>query len=130
MTWEHPTAQPARPYLGAYYHTRDNLQERYGITFDLEAYEALCAQLREQRFDGLFTHPNVLNVGTHGRIIIRWRIYGIQTKLVWCPESGLVITALPAHRSARDPDHDPRFVRQQQRHQRAYKRRPKHKGRQ
>lgn len=114
------TDQTGPAPIGAYLHTREALSERYLITLSYADYMALCEQLREQNW-WLRHHPAVLAKGQHNRLLIKWRIYGTPTKLIYCPRSGLVITALP-YGSTYTESSERRFQRQQARKAKAYKR--------
>ena len=111
---------PRPTYWPAYVHTANNLRHRYGMEqFGLTEYEALCYRIADTVTHD--KHPCILAKQHAGRLILRWKIGGTATRLVWCPRARLVITALPTGTLRADASED-RFTRQQARRRKAYRR--------
>lgn len=116
----------APAHMGAYIHTARALLERYDLSLSLREYEDLCLVLRDQRFHDP-GHPCLLRVLEGTRLFIRWRVRGTPVKFVYCTRAGLIITAYPFWRADKRSTGDGAFINQQRRHQRAYRRKDKHR---
>lgn len=110
----------------AYRHARDRLAERYGLPLTLAEYVMLCAQVGWLA-DSIDARRHPLNRSQRGgvRVVLKFRVYGTSTRLVFDRAARLIVTFLPT--GTLDGDRTERkWQRGQERHARRWRRRQKY----